>query len=141
MSERPDPNLAEARRWLAQADEELATAGRLASDTETPPRIACFLAHLAAEKAMKAWLISLGIPFRRVHDLAEPLALMPTDAAGEIDVADLQMLNPWTILGRYPDDVATATTEQAEACVEAAGRVLDAASAAIGNKASDGQRG
>jgi len=139
MSGPPDLNLTEARRWLAQADEELATARRLASDTETPPRIACFLAHLAAGKSMKAWLISLGIPFRRVHDLAELLALMPADAAGEIDVADLQMLNPWTILGRYPDDVVSATIEQAEACVEATGRVLDAARAATGNRASDGQ--
>lgn len=75
MSRPTDSNLDEARRWLAQASEDLATADRLSEDPESPGRIVCFLTHLAAEKAMKAWLISLGIPFRRVHDLAELLAL------------------------------------------------------------------
>lgn len=138
MSDLPESNVGEARRWLWQADEELATAGRLVVDPEAPARIACFLAHLAAEKAMKAWLIYLGIPFRRVHDLAELLALMPAEAAGEIDVGDLQLLNPWAILGRYPDDVSEATTQQAQACVAAAGHVLEAAAAATG---TDSQRG
>jgi HEPN domain-containing protein len=75
---------------------------------------------------MKAWLIASGIPFRKVHDLAELLALLPADAAGRLDTADLQTLNPWSILGRYPDDVSDATDEQALASVAAAQRVLEA---------------
>lgn len=74
---------------------------------------------------MKAWLIAKGIPFRRVHDLAELLAL-PPDAARRLEVADLQTLNPWSVLGRYPDDISEATDEEALACVAAAQRVLDA---------------
>jgi HEPN domain-containing protein len=75
---------------------------------------------------MKAWLIASEIPFRKVHDLAELLALLPDDAARRLDIADLQTLNPWSILGRYPDDVSEATDEEALACVTAAHRVLDA---------------
>lgn len=125
MSEPPDTNLEEARRWLAQASEDLSTAERLNSDQESPARIVCFLAHLAAEKSMKAWLISLGIPFRKVHDLAELLALLPADAARQLAVSDLQTLNPWSILGRYPDDVSEATRQEALACVAAAQRILE----------------
>lgn len=132
MSGPTDPNLDEARGWLAQASEDLATADRLSKDPESPTRIVCFLAHLAAEKAMKAWLISLGIPFRRVHDLAELLALLPADAAQQLDIADLQILNPWSILGRYPDDVSEATEEEARQCVTSAQRVLEAAATTIG---------
>jgi HEPN domain-containing protein len=75
---------------------------------------------------MKAWLIASGIPFRKVHDLAELLALLPADAARRLDTADLQTLNPWSVLGRYPDDVSEATDEEALACVAAAQRILDA---------------
>jgi HEPN domain-containing protein len=60
MSEQPDSNLDEARRWLAQAFEDLATANRLSEVTESPTRIVCIPTHLAAEKAMKTRLISLG---------------------------------------------------------------------------------
>jgi HEPN domain-containing protein len=126
MSGQPEPNLDEARRWLAQASEDLSTAERLSNDPESPARIVCFLAHLSAEKSMKAWLIASGIPFRKVHDLAELLALLPADAARRLDTADLQTLNPWSVLGRYPDDVSEATDEEALACVAAAQRVLAA---------------
>jgi hypothetical protein len=56
---------------------------------------------------------------------------MPAEAAGHIDMGDLKLLDPWTILERYPEDVGDATTQQAEACVAAAGRVVPAAEAAI----------
>lgn len=132
MNGTPEPNLAEAQKWLAQASEDLATASRLSEDRESPARISCFLAHLAAEKAMKAWLIRLDTPFRKVHDLAELLALLPVEAAQQLDIADLQVLNPWSILGRYPDDVSEATDQEAEDCVAAAQRVLEVAATAIG---------
>ena len=73
---------------------------------------------------MKAWLIFLGTPFRKVHDLAELLALLPAEAARQIDVDDLILLNPWTILGRYPDDVSEATVQEGEASAAAAGRAF-----------------
>jgi HEPN domain-containing protein len=104
-------------------------------DRDSPARISCFLAHLAVEKAMKAWLIGIGIPFRKVHDLAELLALLPTDSAEQLAVADLRLLNPWSILGRYPDDVSDATQTEAGACVQAAQRVLDTVADVVGRDA------
>lgn len=124
MSEQPEPNAAEAQRWLEQAGEELRTARRVAGEDDLPSRIACFLAHLATEKALKAGLIRSGIAFTKVHDLADLRALLPTDVVVEISDADLALLNPWAIEGRYPGDIADATSSQAIACVEAADRVL-----------------
>lgn len=58
----------EAHRWLAQAGEDLRAAQRLVDDPEMPPRLAAFLAHLAAEKALKGALIARGIVIRKIHD-------------------------------------------------------------------------
>jgi HEPN domain-containing protein len=131
MSELPDTSAAEARRWLAQADEDLLTARHIAANPDLPARIACFLAHLAAEKALKAYLIAAAAPFSKTHDLADLRALIPTDAEIGIADADLQRLNPWTIEGRYPGEIPDATDAQAENCVQAAERVVDGVRAAI----------
>lgn len=124
MSDLPDSNEAEARRWLDQAAEDLAAARVLAEHDDLPARAACFHAHLAAEKALKACLIAAGVAFKKVHDLGEILALLPSEVAGDLDPGDLALLNPWVIDGRYPGDVPDATALDAAACIAAAGRVL-----------------
>jgi HEPN domain-containing protein len=54
----------EARIWFTQATEDLSAARHLASNADMPPRLAAFLAHLAAEKALKATLIARGVAIR-----------------------------------------------------------------------------
>ena len=80
MGELPDTNGAEARRWLGQASEDLVAARRIAEDPELAARLACFLAHLAAEKALKALLIDNGVAFRKIHDLVELHLLLPSSS-------------------------------------------------------------
>ncbi len=131
MNELPDASAAEARRWLTQVDEDLLAARRIASDPELPPRIACFLSHLAAEKALKAYLIAHDVPHPKTHDLADLRALVPADTELTVADADLQRLNPWTIEGRYPGDIPDAIRAQADGCLAAAERVVGAVRAAI----------
>ncbi|MGH8907308.1 MAG: HEPN domain-containing protein [Egibacteraceae bacterium] len=90
------PDAGRARRWLGEAAEDLEAARRIAADEELPARLACFLAHLAAEKTLKASLIDLDVPFRKTHDLIELFRM-------EFSEADLKRLNPWAIDGRYND--------------------------------------
>lgn len=135
MSDPPDTNPTEARRWLQQAREELLAARRLAADSDLPPRIACFLAHLAAEKALKAWLIWLDRPFRKVHDLRELFALLSDGPNLALDEGALDLLNPWVIEGRYPGDVPDATQSDATECVEAAELVVRTVLVAISDVA------
>lgn len=131
MSELPDNNSDEARRWLGQAAEDLAAAHLLLSD-EIPGRIACFHAHLAVEKALKAWLIWVDTPFPKTHDLGDLRALLPESLAREIDEADLELLEPWVIDGRYPGNVPDLASGHALRCVEAAQRTVDAVAARVG---------
>ena len=131
-SEPSDTNLGEARRWLGQASDDLRGADRIAGDSEVPARIACFLAHLAAEKALKACLISAEVPFRKIHDLLDIRGHLPASSQSEFADADLRELNPWSIDGRYPGDIDEATRDEARQCVAAAGRVVAAATAVIG---------
>lgn len=85
MAELPDNNKAEARRWLGQAAEELVAGRRIVEDPELAARLACFLAHLVAEKALKALLIHGSIAFRKIHDLLELRLLLPVGRQSAFD--------------------------------------------------------
>lgn len=116
-----DPaELAEAARWEREADEELRAGQVIAAHDEIPGRVACFHAHLAAEKALKALLIRRDVVVRRIHDLVELHRLLPADDGQAISVEDLAMLNPWTIDGRYPSDVGEAPAAEIAGAIEAA---------------------
>lgn len=134
MSELPDTNLDEGRRPLAQVEEELRTAEGIAADPQYPDRLACFLCHLAAEKALKALLTALGMPFRRVHDLIELAELLPPELGEQVHEADLARLNPWTTQGRYPGDLEDASPAQARSSLDAASRVVSTARQAFPDK-------
>jgi HEPN domain-containing protein len=114
----------EARRWLSEADEELAVARALREREDLSPRAACLHAHLSAEKAIKAALIERAITLRRSHDLFEIVDLLPDDDAALIDEDDLELLNPWAIQGRYPADLGDITVGRVDAVVAAAARVV-----------------
>ena len=61
------------------AEEDLQAATLATRDPGFVARIPCYLAEQAAEKAIKAGLTALGVPFRWIHDLdALALALPPT---------------------------------------------------------------
>jgi HEPN domain-containing protein len=106
MSETPPEPGEEARRWLGEAHEELTIADALAGNEQLPARAACFHAHLAAEKALKALLLSRKITLKRSHDLVLLAGLLDANDAAYFDVDDLGDLNPWTIEGRYPAGLA-----------------------------------
>ena len=59
----------DVEQWLTFAKADLRAARLLLSDVEVPARIACFHAQQAAEKAIKAVLISEQTSFRKTHDV------------------------------------------------------------------------
>jgi HEPN domain-containing protein len=132
MGELPEDNAAEARRWLGQAAEDLTAARRIAEDPDLVPRLACFLAHLAAEKARKAVLIDSGVPFRKIHDLLELRVLLPADRQASFDPDALADLNGWVLDGRYAEDHADASAETAERLVVTAAAVLEESARLLG---------
>lgn len=98
----------------------------LAQDVDVPGRIACFHAQQAAEKALKAALVTDGIPFRRTHDIVVLAGLLPLGLARRLATVDLLVLQPWAVEGRYPGDLADATTQETHDAVAVAGAVLAA---------------
>ncbi len=133
----PTPDeLVEAQRWLREAREEMVAAQAMTTHDEVPGRIPCFLAHLAAEKAIKALLIAHGVVLVRTHDLRELVAMAPPESVGRLADDDLSLLNLWSIKGRYPEDhpdvsPATATTVlgAAERVVELVTQIMEGAGA------------
>lgn len=121
----PRPELEEADRWQREAHEDLRTAEVIAAHDELPDRAAGFHAHLAAEKAIKALLIRRRIPPPRIHDLIELRAMLASEDADSVDLPALELLNPWTIEGRYPADLPDDAA--LDEVIAAARRVVDAA--------------
>ncbi|MHB1510913.1 MAG: HEPN domain-containing protein [Acidimicrobiales bacterium] len=114
MPELPDNSFDEARRWLANVEDDLHAMRAVARDPESPGRMVCFLSHLVVEKALKATLIDAGVPFQKTHNL---LVLHDSCVGlGRLVGLDRQLLawcNPWAVDGRYADDLAEADAELA----------------------------
>ena len=115
MPELPDDNYREARRWLRNVEDDLHAMRAVARDPESPGRMACFLAHLVTEKALKATLIDAGVPFKKTHDLVALHAMcIQVGRLPGVGVATLEVLDPWAVDGRYADDLAEADRELAD---------------------------
>ena len=124
----PSPDeVVEARRWLGEAEEELVVVEVLLADKRAPVRAACFHAHLAAEKALKALVIFRAVTLPKSHDLARLLQLLPPADASKLVKGDLARLSPWTIEGRYPADLSDPSDDEVRSLAEAAQRVVETA--------------
>jgi HEPN domain-containing protein len=123
MSDVPLPDA--AKRWLQLAREDLGAARTMLGVAGVAPRIICFLSQQAAEKGLKAGLISVGQPFPKIHGLTSLLALFPDTNRPEVDEDDLDLLDPWVIDGRYAADLPDVEIDQARHLVAVAGRVVD----------------
>ncbi len=130
MTGRPEAEQ-EVGRWLQEAQEELRVARYLSEAEELPARAACFHAHLAAEKALKALVLRNGSAIPRVHDLVALERMLPADLRSLVDPDDLDLLNPWAMQGRYPADLAEVPGKRVADIVQAASRMVAAAEAAL----------
>jgi len=127
MSDPSPDEVFEARRWLGEAEEELVVVDVLLADKRSPVRAACFHAHLAAEKALKALVIFRTVPLPRSHDLARLVQLLPAGDTSQLIRGDLARLSPWTIEGRYPADLSDPSDDEVRSLAEAAQRVVETA--------------
>jgi HEPN domain-containing protein len=123
MSE-PEP-LAEVRRWLRYAREDLEAAESLLAEETHAPRHPCWLAQQAAEKALKAALVFLEVDFPRRHDLDALRNLLPGDWLVRSQQPDLAELTEWAVEARYPGDWPDASEENAQRAVQQARAVYE----------------
>ena len=89
------------REWLKKANDDLLSAQKLMRGKERIAWSACFHAHQAAEKSLKAYIIFRGNDPERIHHLVELLKqCRPFDSSFE-DLKPLaDYLNPFSVRTR-----------------------------------------
>lgn len=124
----------DSREWLKRARSNLARARAGKVDPDILYEDICFDAQQAAEKAIKAVLVSRGATFRRSHDIIELLTLV--DEAG-MDVPEslkqADRLTHYAVQTRYPGIAEDIDEEETAKAVSLAGKVLEWAERVIGS--------
>jgi HEPN domain-containing protein len=118
-------HLAETRRWLRYAREDLEAAETLVEQQVVVPRHICWLAQQAAEKAIKSILVFLAIDFPRRHDLDALRNLIPPGWQVKEEQLDLAELTEWSVEARYPGDWPDATEADARSAAAQARAVWE----------------
>lgn len=117
----------DSKTWLRYANEDLEAAEMVARGPGFAPRVACYHAQQAAEKALKAVLVEDGRLFPVTHDLRVLRDLVAEErTTARIDV-ELAWLSGWNIRGRYPGDWEEATEDDARRAIEVARKIVEAA--------------
>lgn len=113
------------REWLNRARSNLARARGAKNMEAVYLEDVCFDAQQAAEKAIKAVLLSRKVDFPKVHDIAELLTLASQQALALPDeVAEAAALTHYAVEGRYPANHEPATAEDCHAAIACAEAVL-----------------
>ncbi len=93
--------------WLRYAEGDLSVVEREMKSDIPVYHTVCFLCQSAAEKFLKAYLISEGWKLQRTHDLVELLGYCTDyDENWEELLTEGAILNEYIVSGRYPGDIA-----------------------------------
>jgi HEPN domain-containing protein/predicted nucleotidyltransferase len=123
----------DAATWLRYAEEDLMTAQRMVEGRGWAPRIACFHAQQAAEKALKAVLVVQDIPLQDTQNLELLRDLVPDALRASRIEGNLNRLSEWAIVARYPGAQPDATHSDAETAIATAGEIVEAAREDVGS--------
>jgi HEPN domain-containing protein/predicted nucleotidyltransferase len=124
----------DSNTWLRYASEDLEGAELVSRGPGFAPRIACYQAQQAAEKALKAVLVEDARPVPVTHDLRVLRDLVAEERESAKLEVDLAWLSGWNIRGRYPGDWEEATQADAERAIEAARVIVEAARRDLGGE-------
>jgi HEPN domain-containing protein len=127
-------NALEANRWMRHAESDLGAAFTLLEKGDYFPRQICFLAQQAGEKALKAILVFLEIPFPYTHDLDRIRELIPGDWQVKEKFPSLYDLSAWAVESRYPGNAPDVTEGEARQILQLAKAIFDAVQAEIAEK-------
>ena len=127
--------LSAAEEWLNRAKSNFALAKQPKSE-EIYFEDLCFETQQAAEKALKAVLISKKITFRLVHDLAELLTLLEQNGVNfPEDIRAAAALTDYSVEARYPGPFEPVTENEFKEALNIAEAVIVwAESQIVGNK-------
>nr|VFJ44137.1 MAG: HEPN domain-containing protein [Candidatus Kentron sp. DK] len=110
--------------WLSYAKSDLALA-RMADSPDIMLKMLCFHAQQAAEKSLKAVLLSRNVEFPNTHNLRVLLDRIPPETEITTDVEDAALLTDYAVSARYPGHLEDITQEDYLEALRLALVVLD----------------
>jgi HEPN domain-containing protein len=121
------------RQWIAKASVDYRTAERLLQDAEPIRESIAFHCQQAAEKYLKAFLVSRRIEFPKTHSIGRLLDLVSSispELAASLE--DAELLTPFGVEMRYPGDIPELLPGQEKIAFDLAKRTRDAIEAQLG---------
>ena len=120
------------RTWVAKAESDLLNIRNNLRAEEVPWDTVCFHAQQAAEKMLKAFLVSRGRVVGRTHDLVTLLA-EGLAAGGALDIleTDCRLLTHYAVMFRYPGATVDPSEQDGRQATAAAERVHEQVGAAL----------
>ncbi len=112
------------KNWIKKADEDLKVVRHELNQPaeERATGAICFHAQQAAEKYMKAYLLTKSIDLPKSHDLEYLLAVC-ADNDKDFEKLDIGNLTDYAVSVRYPDDFYTPSFEEAIKASELANNI------------------
>jgi HEPN domain-containing protein len=114
------------QQWLLKADHDLGTAKLTYLHLPDYYDTIAFHCQQAVEKYLKAYLISLDIEFKPVHDLRYLLNLiLTTDQSFDPLYESISALNDFAVKIRYPDQAIQPDLSELEEAINLAQNVKE----------------
>jgi HEPN domain-containing protein len=112
--------------WLNKANKDLLSARHELSFKDAVTETVCFHCQQAVEKYLKAYLVYLGLPFTKTHEIGE---LITKCESKDKEISKLKeeadKLTDYAIEIRYPDEWYEPTLEEAKEAFEIATEIRD----------------
>jgi len=116
-----DDKAVTVKRWLVRAAHDLRTAEIMLAQPDAPTDIVCFHCQQCAEKALKAWLVSVERDFPKTHDLQRLLSLCAESDEGFARMEECTIaLADYAVETRYVDDWREIPQQEAAEAVQSA---------------------
>jgi len=122
-----------AADWLRHARSDLAMAEAGQAEKDVLPESLCFHAQQAAEKALKAVLISANVEFPRTHNIKSLTELLPDTVPRAAILDDAATLTEYAVATRYPAETEPVTEDEFREALQSARGVVAWAQSIAGN--------
>ena len=112
------------KKWLTKASNDLKVAEHVLASPkdEVITDAVCFHAQQAAEKFLKAYLVTRNVDFGKTHNL-EFLVELCAKVDNEFNDVDVGNLTFYAVEVRYPDEFYTPTIEEAQNSIKIAKKI------------------
>ncbi len=116
---------ANPEEWLIHAQSDLIFAQLGKENSGVLPQQICFHAQQAAEKGIKAVLLSMNVDFPLTHDIEELIDICDeADITLPSDLSDVGLLTPYAVETRYPGYLGAISEDDVTEAIKLADNVI-----------------